>query len=63
MVSPDDRSDDEYKQRVASVKQALEKQGADFGQVAADYSDDPGSAEQGGNLGVVSRDVLKNLRK
>lgn len=58
LVSPDDRSAQEFEKRVASVKQALAEQGADFGQIAAELSDDPGSADQGGALGVVSRDVF-----
>ncbi len=32
--------------------------GADFGKLAAQYSDDPGSAKQGGELGKVSHGVM-----
>ena len=32
--------------------------GEDFGKLAAEYSDDPGSAKQGGNLGFASRGIM-----
>jgi peptidyl-prolyl cis-trans isomerase D len=50
----DDRSRDEAMERAEEVRQRL-ADGEDFEALAFEYSDDPASAEQGGDLGVISR--------
>ncbi|MBA2777509.1 SurA N-terminal domain-containing protein [Billgrantia kenyensis] len=50
----DDRSRDEAMGRAEEVRQRL-ADGEDFEALALEYSDDPASAEQGGDLGVISR--------
>ncbi len=52
------------KDDAAALKQAQQvlaeaKSGKDFGQLAKQYSKDPGSADQGGELGFVARDALE----
>lgn len=47
----------ENEQRLEQVQTKL-SQGVAFAQLARDYSDDLGSAEQGGELGVLTRDAL-----
>jgi peptidyl-prolyl cis-trans isomerase SurA len=48
----DATTDDEAKRKIAALEQQLGN-GADFAQVAMDYSEDPASAGSGGDLGYV----------
>ncbi|MBW6393397.1 SurA N-terminal domain-containing protein [Billgrantia antri] len=50
----DERSRDEAVARLEEVRQRL-SEGESFDELALEYSDDPTTAEQGGDLGVVSR--------
>ncbi|KAA8735643.1 peptidylprolyl isomerase [Acinetobacter qingfengensis] len=52
VVSPEDA-----KQKIEQIYQRL-KQGADFSELAATYSNDPGSARDGGSLGWVAPGVM-----
>ncbi len=45
------------KDRAAALKSEIAA-GADFGALAAEHSDDPGSAEAGGDLGMVPRGIM-----
>lgn len=47
LISTANRSDDEAKKRAEEVKKKLDN-GEDFSKLAKEYSDDPGSKEQGG---------------
>ena len=51
----DGLSDEEAKKKAESLHQEIED-GADFGELAAEESDDTGSAENNGELGYVQRD-------
>lgn len=57
---PGDASAEEQqaKQSEAAALQQQLEQGASFDQLAAEHSDDPGSANQGGNLGWISRGMM-----
>ena len=50
----DERSREEAQELAASAREALDE-GASFADTAVRYSDDTASAEQGGDLGVISR--------
>ena len=54
LVRTDNRDDAEAQSKVAAAKARLDA-GEDFAVVAKDVSEDPGSAEQGGNLGFFGR--------
>jgi peptidyl-prolyl cis-trans isomerase SurA len=55
LVRPSDaRTEDEAEARIRDIYQQL-KDGADFEKLAKEYSDDPVSGSDGGNLGWVSR--------
>jgi peptidyl-prolyl cis-trans isomerase SurA len=51
---------DEAARKVAMIVERL-KAGADFGTLAMDYSEDPQSAEQGGDLGFVPASALSRV--
>lgn len=53
----EDTTEAEARDQAAELRQQLQ-QGADFAALAQEYSDDPGSAEQGGALGVVEQGVM-----
>ncbi|MFB3844266.1 MAG: peptidylprolyl isomerase [Candidatus Cloacimonadaceae bacterium] len=53
-VKPSDADYNLAKQDIDDIYADLIK-GADFGQMAKDYSDDPGSAAQNGSLGTISK--------
>ncbi|MEM7532019.1 MAG: peptidylprolyl isomerase [Chloroflexota bacterium] len=56
-ATPGPRGELEAEALAGAVKQLLES-GSDFGEIAADYSDDPGSGANGGDLGWFSRGVM-----
>lgn len=53
----DDAEAQAVKARAAALKDEIQA-GADFAAVAAEHSEDPGSADQGGDLGMVSRGIM-----
>nr|CDQ36321.1 Peptidyl-prolyl cis-trans isomerase D [Virgibacillus halodenitrificans] len=53
----DERSRDEAMTRIEEAQNKLDD-GEDFAAVAAEYSDDSASADQGGDLGVINRGFL-----
>jgi peptidyl-prolyl cis-trans isomerase D len=54
--------DDAAQKKISDIRQQI-KQGADFATLAAKYSDDKGSAKQGGDLGYVTRGTEENFDK
>ena len=54
LVSTGDRNTEEARARIEEARERLEA-GDDFATVAAEYSDDPGSAARGGDLGYFGR--------
>ena len=54
LISTSERSPEEAYKRAQEVLKKLHE-GADFAQLAAEYSDDPGSRTQGGDLGWFTR--------
>ncbi len=54
LVKTEGRTDKQALERIQEVQKKL-KAGADFAELAKQYSDDPGSAKQGGDLGEVDR--------
>jgi peptidyl-prolyl cis-trans isomerase D len=60
LTVPADANDAEaeaVKARAATLKDEIQA-GADFAAIAAEHSEDPGSADQGGDLGLVSRGIM-----
>ncbi|MEX2497252.1 MAG: SurA N-terminal domain-containing protein [Wenzhouxiangellaceae bacterium] len=52
-----ERSEQQAQELARSLKARLES-GEDFAELAGEYSDDPGSARQGGDLGWIEPDVM-----
>ena len=57
ITAGNERSEDEARALAQSLLERLEN-GDDFTELAAEYSDDPGSAGQGGDLGWIEPDVM-----
>lgn len=57
ITAGDERGEAEARARAQELKQRLDE-GADFGELAREFSDDPGSADQGGDLGWIEPDVM-----
>ncbi len=53
----DATTDDEARRKIAALMQQVSS-GADFNQVAMDYSEDPATASSGGDLGFVPESAL-----
>ena len=53
----DETSDADALEQAASIKQQLDE-GADFGGLAEEHSDDPGSAQSGGSLGFFAKGAM-----
>lgn len=62
LISTENRSDAEAKKRAEEVKKKLDK-GGDFGKLAKEYSDDPGSKEQGGVIEGLSDEFVPEFAK
>jgi len=52
-----DQTEAEAKKKIDELRQKIAK-GADFAELAKEYSQDPGSASQGGELGYFGRNVM-----
>lgn len=62
-IEPSDESIQQAYTKISNVKQMLDE-GAEFAQVATEYSEDPGSASRGGDLGFVNRgDLVKEFEE
>ncbi|MGB0782167.1 MAG: SurA N-terminal domain-containing protein [Marinomonas sp.] len=57
LIDTSDRSDDEAEKRLAEVQAKL-KSGESFADLAAEFSDDIGSKNDGGNLGYVEKGTI-----
>lgn len=57
ITAGDERTSEEARALAQSLLDQLES-GEDFAELAAEYSDDPGSARQGGDLGWIEPDVM-----
>ena len=57
LVDTSSRSEDEAQARIAEIKTKLDN-GDSFADLAAEYSDDLGSKDSGGDLGFVSRGIM-----
>lgn len=57
ITAGNERTEDEARALAQSLAERLEG-GEDFGALAEEYSDDPGSAGQGGDLGWIEPDVM-----
>ena len=51
------RTDEETKQQLSEIRERIIN-GEDFGDLANEFSEDPGSAKQGGDLGWLGKGVL-----
>ena len=60
LIKPADDNDESNKQALAQANQLLEKinAGEDFAELAKQHSDDKGSANNGGDLGVITPGVM-----
>lgn len=56
LITADDRSDDEARALAEELRQRAESE--DFAELAEAYSDDPGSASAGGNLGTFQSGIF-----
>lgn len=62
-VTPSDESIQQAYQKIQQLKAQLDN-GADFAELARKYSEDPGSASKGGDLGFVKRgDLVKEFEE
>ena len=62
-ISPGEKEENEAKEKADSILNLL-KSGEDFGRLARLYSNDPGSAAEGGNLGYINRGgFIKSFEK
>ena len=62
-ISPGEKEEDEAKEKADSILNLL-KSSEDFGKLARLYSNDPGSAAEGGNLGYINRGgFIKSFEK
>ncbi|HMB38526.1 MAG TPA: SurA N-terminal domain-containing protein [Wenzhouxiangellaceae bacterium] len=57
IAAGDERAEEEARGLAQSLLERLES-GDDFAELATEYSDDPGSARQGGDLGWIEPDVM-----
>lgn len=60
LIAFNDSDPTERAQALTKIREIRERvaQGEDFGKLARDYSNDPGSASKGGDLGYVQRSIL-----
>ena len=56
-ITPSEKSIEEAYLKISKIKERLDN-GEDFAELARQYSEDPGSAKSGGELGFVSRGTL-----
>lgn len=54
IVQPSEEAQQDAYERIVKIKEEIEA-GADFGEMAAKYSEDPASAKRNGDLGMISR--------
>lgn len=57
MLSLDERDRDDAEEQLAEIRDRI-NEGDDFSELAAEYSDDSGSAEEGGDLGVITPGIF-----
>lgn len=57
LVSTDKRTEEQARKRAEEILQKLHS-GADFARIAKEFSDDPGSKQNGGSLGAIPRSQL-----